>query len=79
MAATYMCALTDNIPFKAPTCMLLICGRVSTWPAAHGVRRWAELQHTKDIKVTRDAVAGPVLRMKRKRVEIPHGRLFELA
>ena len=64
----------ENLLFEAESNMMR-CWAGAQCAMAHGCLRWADLQATKDLKLTKDAVFGVSWRMKGKKTHVPWAAL----
>ena len=74
MATVQMLKNMEDLVHDAPS-SLLKCWAGVFAALGHGVLRWADLQHSQDIKITSDAVFGSTWRMKGKRIITPWAAL----
>ena len=64
----------EDLLFNAESNMMR-CWAGAQCAMAHGCLRWADLQATKDLKLTKDAVFGTSWRMKGKKTQVPWAAL----
>ena len=74
IATTAMLEAMEDMVFNAPS-PLLRCWAGVHAVLGHGVLRWADLQHSMDVVVTKDAIFGTTWRMKGKKVQVPWAAL----
>ena len=67
-------ASMENLPFEVESNMMR-CWAGAQCAMAHGCLRWADLQATKNLKLTKDAVFGVSWRMKGKKTHVPWAAL----
>ena len=64
----------ENLLFEAESNMMR-CWAGAQCAMAHGCLRWADLQATKNLKLTKDAVFGVSWRMRGKKTHVPWAAL----
>ena len=64
----------EDLLFTATSSMMR-CWAGAQCAMAHGCLRWADLQATKNLKLTKDAVFGTSWRMKGKKTQVPWAAL----
>ena len=60
----------EELVFSAPSSILQCWAGVQV-ALGHGVLRWLDLQHSKDLTLTDDALMGITWRMKKRSVQVP--------
>ena len=74
MATVAMLRQMEDFVFTAPSGLLRCYAGVMSL-MGHGVLRWSDVQHSKNVKLTKDAVFGVTWRMKGKKSEVPWAAL----
>jgi len=70
MATAGMMETMERLVFEAPS-LVLKCWAGAHAALGHGVLRWSDLQHSRDLELTPDAVFGKTWRMKGKTSQVP--------
>ena len=74
MATVEMLVCFEELVFSAPSSSLQCWAGVQV-ALGHGVLRWSDLQHSKDLTLTVDALLGITWRMKKRSVQVPWAAL----
>ena len=74
MATVEMLVCFEELVFSAPSITLQCWAGVQV-ALGHGVLRWSDLQHSKDLTLTDDALMGITWRMKKRSVQVPWAAL----
>ena len=74
MATVEMLVCFEELVFSAPSSILQCWAGVQV-ALGHGVSRWSDLQHSKDLTLTDDALMGITWRMKKRSVQVPWASL----
>ena len=74
MATVAMLEAMEAMVLSAPSSLLRCWAGVHA-VLGHGVLRWADVQHSLDVTITKDAIFGTTWKMKGKRVQVPWAAL----
>ena len=74
MATVEMLVCFEELVFSAPSSILQCWAGVQV-ALGHGDLRWSDLQHSKDLTLTDDALMGITWRMKKRSVQVPWAAL----
>ena len=74
MATVEMLVCFEELVFSAPSSILQCWAGVQV-ALGHGVLRWSDLEHCKDLTLTDDALMGITWRMKKRSVQVPWAAL----
>ena len=74
VATVEMLVCFEELGFSAPSSILQCWAGVQV-ALGHGVLRWSDLQQSKDLILTDDALMGITWRMKKRSVQVPWAAL----